>query len=77
MLTKEEILAQMPRVGDKLTRMQTVAKVQGMDDPGPKPCTVVYVNRRNLWYEVEFESGIRQGYKAPDINYGPKGGLPR
>ena len=31
--------------------------------PGPIPCTVVYVNRKHLYYTAQFDAGYRQAYK--------------
>ena len=31
--------------------------------PDPIPCTVVYVNRKHLYYTVQFVAGYRQAYK--------------
>lgn len=31
--------------------------------PDPIPCTVVYVNRKHLYYTVQFDAGYRQAYK--------------
>ena len=31
--------------------------------PDPIPCTVVYVNRKHLYYTAQFDAGYRQAYK--------------
>ncbi len=49
-----------PQVGERLMRKSEL----GYENiPDPIPCTVVYVNRKHLYYTVQFDAGYRQAYK--------------
>ena len=49
-----------PQVGERLVRKPEL----GYDKiPDPAPCTVVDVNRKHLYYTVQFDAGYRQAYK--------------
>ena len=49
-----------PKIGERLMRKPEL----GYDNiPDPIPCTVVYVNRKHLYYTVQFDAGYRQAYK--------------
>lgn len=71
MITKEEVRAMLPRVGERRMEVPTVLKGEGYNKE-PRPCVVTYVNRRHLWYEVRFENGTRESYKLPRIEEGRK-----
>ena len=72
---KREARALLPRVGDTLELVPTLAKVQGMPAPPPWPCKVVAVNEAHLWYRVEFANGTTECYKVPPHQLGPRGGI--
>lgn len=59
----DELRKRLPKVGDKLVRTLECGRTFGLGDPKPQPCVVTYVNEKNLWYEVEFPTGIRHSYK--------------
>ena len=70
---KDTIRERLPKIGDKLKLIPT------LNNPGnytllnpidPQDCTVVYVNKEHLWYEVEFDvngNKFRESYKLPEI----------
>lgn len=65
MLTKDELRAQLPQVGDRRMEDPTAAE-DGAKKPHPeRPCRVIYVNPRHLWYMVQFANGLRECYKVP------------
>lgn len=70
-MTKEEIRAMLPSVGDRRMEVPTILADKSYNKK-PRPCVVTYVNRRHLWYEVKFEDGTRESYKLPRIEEGPK-----
>lgn len=42
------------------------AAEDGAKKPHPeRPCRVIYVNPRHLWYMVQFANGLRECYKVP------------
>lgn len=51
----------------------TIDESQRLFNNKPQRCTVIEVNRVNLWYLVEFENGIRETYKMP--KHRTKGGI--
>lgn len=71
MLTKEEVRAMLPRVGERRMEVPTVLMEKSYNKE-PRPCVVTYVNRRHLWYEVKFKDGTRESYKLPRIEEGRK-----
>ena len=73
-LTREEVLAQMPKVGDKRMEVPTEAKGIKNTNAAPQKCTVVDVHPDHLWYTVEFESGFRESYKVPFLVEPDRGG---
>ena len=79
LLTPDEIRAQLPNVGDRL--MRKPGYYQGFlsrhDVVRPQPCTVTYVHRENMWYTVQFDSGVKESYKMPKLRLGANGGLLR
>lgn len=62
-MTAETVRKQLPKVGDKLYKTMETGRSFGLGVPRRTKCRVTYVNTDHLWYEVEFPSGIRQGYK--------------
>lgn len=66
-LTKDEVRAMLPQVGDELIRRPSWSKHLGLCGSPPKPCTVVYVNTERMWFMVQFEAGYRQCYKVPEV----------
>lgn len=71
MLTKEEVRAMLPKVGDRRMEVPTILGDK-MYNKEPRPCVVTYVNRRHMWYEVKFKDGTRESFKLPHIKEGPK-----
>lgn len=63
-MTKEEIRNMLPRVGDRRMEVPTVLREKGYNTRA-MPCVVVYVNRSHMYYEVQFENGVRECYKPP------------
>lgn len=73
MLTVKTLQDQLPKVGDVRTEIPTVDHTAGhYIAKKPKTGVVVYVNRENLWYTVQFENGSRESYKLPCLK--PEGG---
>lgn len=69
-IPKAKLTMNMPRVGDRLTRLMTRGNIAQAESFIPEPCEVVYVNRTKGWYEVRFlNSGIRECYSLPDFNH--------
>jgi hypothetical protein len=65
-LSKEEVRAMLPKVGDVRWERPVVADGIGHILAGkPRKCTVVYVHEEHLWYTVQFENGIKESYKMP------------
>lgn len=57
-----------PKVGDRLVHTMSIPTF-GMETIGPEPCIVVYANKPNNYYTVEFcTTGIRESYKVPRID---------
>lgn len=77
LFTPDDVRAQLPKVGDRLIRqpMYYHGFYSRHDDVKPKPCTVVYVHREHLWYTVQYDSGIRESYKMPDVRVDANGRL--
>lgn len=82
-LSAESVKAMLPRVGQKLLRKPTIHVRDIKENAGTIPCVVTYVNRKHLWYEVEFETlngkKFRESYKLPvstaPSDGGPAGGI--
>lgn len=55
----------MLNIGDKITRVPTWAKLAGApkDITTPQTGTVIYINRRNHYCVLEYNSGLREGLK--------------
>lgn len=70
-MTKEEVRDHLPKVGDRRMEVPTILRDKSYSRE-PQPCVVTYVNRRHLWYEVQFKNGVRESYKLPRIEEGPK-----
>lgn len=64
MMTKEEVRALLPKVGDRRMEVPTILRDKSYSRE-PRPCVVVYVNRAHMWYTVQFENGTRESYKPP------------
>ena len=74
-ITKEEAQALLPKVGDERMEYPTVDDTPGHTLPKePKRCTVVAVYPAHLWYIVQFENGVRESYKVPNIKPTSPGG---
>lgn len=58
----------LPEVGDELMRVPTFGMTLG-EGPNarvaPRHCVVTLVNREHLWYQVQFDNGIKECYKVP------------
>ena len=65
--SKEELKAMLPKVGDVLMRNQTIGGTSADGPTKPRSCKVVYVNERNLFYRVQFQNGLYESFKMPDI----------
>lgn len=65
-LDADELRRQLPKVGDKLIRRMEAGSA-ALGAIRPSKVTVTYVNHEHLWYEVQFPSGIKQGYKFPQL----------
>lgn len=68
-LTKDEVRALLPKVGDELIKTPTVYNTTiGLERPRPQVCIVDYVNREHMWYRVRFvETGMCESYGAYDM----------
>lgn len=78
LLTPDDVRAMMPKVGDELMRKPSYyyGFYSRYDMNVERPCEVVYVHPKHLWYAVRFKnSGIIESYKLPDIKVGPLGRL--
>lgn len=66
-LSKEELRAQLPKVGDKLMERRTLEGKLRVGDL--EPCVVVEVSPEHLWYRVRFiETGFHECIKLPKVN---------
>ena len=75
-LTKEEVRAQLPKVGDVRWERPTVDASPGHTMPNePQRCVVVEVRREHFWYTVQFENGTRESYKLPRLKPRSQGGI--
>lgn len=74
LISKDEVRAQLPKVGDRRMEIPTITEGNGYNKT-PKPCVVVEVNRAHFWYTVKFEDGFRESYKVPKLQ--SSGGEPR
>ena len=70
-MTKDEVRDLLPKVGERRMEVPTILKDKGYHNE-ERPCVVVYVNRKNMWYTVQFENGIRESYKLPRRGGGTK-----
>lgn len=80
MMTMEEVQTLLPKVGDTRWEVPTIDETTAVCHAKRKKgqrCTVVAVNTDHLWYEVEFESGLRECYKLPKVKPEQLGGLSR
>lgn len=73
-MTKEELRAAMPKVGDRLVKKPHLHKSLGIENPRPMACVVDFVNEDKLWYRVRFENGTRECFKLPEIDEKNRGG---
>ena len=60
LIDKTDLQSLLPNIGDILFKVPTIDVWLTTDNHAPQECTVVYVNREHLWYEVEFDA---QGHK--------------
>lgn len=65
-ISLEEARELLPEVGDRLERAPTLSKMHYRWQQAPRPCTVVEVNRKHLWYRVVFDNGLTECYKVPE-----------
>ena len=64
-LTKFDLMAQLPKVGQKRMEKMTIPR-EGTKDNPMEPCVVLEVNRAHLWYRVRFtRTGFHECYKLP------------
>lgn len=74
-LTRAQVLAMMPEVGEIRTELPSV--IDGSNRLGPKRCIVVEIHPDHLWYRVRFiDSGNHECYKVPRLKFMPTGGVP-
>ncbi len=74
-LTKEEVRAQMPKLGDVRWERPTVDETPGHTRQREKQrCVVIEVQPEHFWYTVQFENGIRESYKLPKVKPYNQGG---
>ena len=68
-MTKDEIRALLPKVGDEMIKTPTVYNAHvGLERPRPQLCVVDYVNREHMWYRVRFvETGLTESYGALNL----------
>lgn len=68
-LTKDEIRALLPKVGDELIKTPHAHNSSvGLVRPQPQLCVVDYVNREHMWYRVRFiETGIVESFGVLDV----------
>lgn len=68
-LSIDTVRAMLPHVGQRLLRKPTIHVRDIKEQVKNVPCTVTYVNRDHLWYEVEFDmqpgKKFRECYKLP------------
>lgn len=58
--SKQALQRRLPQVGSVVKRRMYI----GLSHIGQlHDCVVTFVNRDNLWYEVEFPCGVRQAFK--------------
>lgn len=75
-LTKDQVRAQLPKVGDVRMESPTADATSGHYVIKEKQrCVVVDVRPEHLWYTVEFENGIRESYKLPRLKPRSQGGI--
>lgn len=76
MISKEEARAQLPRVGDVRWERPTIDKGWGHEaySHTSQRCVVVEVQPEHLWYTVQFDNGIRESYKVPQLKTKDGGG---
>lgn len=77
LLTPDDVRAELPNVGDRLVKQPSYfyGFFSRHDVVRPRPCVVTYVHRRNRWYTVQFESGIKESYKLPEVRVDANGRL--
>ena len=57
-----------PKVGDRLMKFISSSNI-ARDDQKLEPCIVVYVNKKNSYYMVEFvNTKLRECYKVPEVD---------
>lgn len=64
MLSKQQVQARLPQVGETLTRAPTTSLDHGHGANRPQECVVVEVNAAKLWYRVRFANGFSECYRA-------------
>ena len=68
-MTKDEVRAQLPAVGD--VRMERPGYIDSnTKDPlfiKPRRCVVIEVSREHLWYRVQYENGTTEAFKVPHL----------
>lgn len=75
MMSKKELRAQLPNVGDVRMETQTTARAPGIPAE-PMECVVIDVNPAHLWYRVRFtKSGFIECYKVPKLKPRSQGGI--
>lgn len=78
MITKKDAWTLLPRVGDKLRKTPTTVYLLGRTQAAEaQECEVVEVNRRGLWFRVQFPNSVTECYKVPESKLGPQGGICR
>lgn len=73
-MDKETAQSLLPEVGDILIKKPHLHKSLGIEQPVPRLCTVVFVNRDHLWYRVRFDNDTYECYKVPELPDVVKGG---
>lgn len=65
-LTKDEVRALLPNVGDELMRTPHLTHIMNLGPrPCPRLCVVDYVNTEHMWYRVRFvDTGLVESYGA-------------
>ena len=75
-LTKNQVRAQLPKVGDVRWERPTIDDKAGYYHQTEKQrCVVVEVQPEHFWYTVQFENGIRESYKLPRLKPSSQGGI--
>lgn len=65
-MAKTKLTMELPKVGDRLTRVISEYACEYDDRYIPESCIVTYVNEEHGWYQVEFiNSGIKECYGRP------------